>query len=342
LERLQAMNPRFSIVIPAYNRPRELARALRSCLRQSFAAFEVLVVDDGSEEDIEAVIRQVNDSRIRYFHQSNQGAAAARNRGIQLAAGAYIAFLDSDDAFLHHKLAVMAHSLERYPDHAFCSTLFVDRGVGKLWIKPTNLFDDDDDIFEYLFMKQGWFQTSTMVLPAKTCKRFAFDESLAYGQDTQFAIDLWLQGVRFIMLKDPLVLYDDRRSAIRLSQQANVDAAGIGPYQPYLDSIERLRPHMPARAYYAWRAKTRARLVVSDAPGEALRYIWTGYRAGALTGGRTIRQLIQVFMPRLYWRLSTTVVRGSGIAPPPALRELMSLGTDDPLTSCARDDQFPA
>jgi len=318
------MQPTFSIVIPAYNRPRELARALHSCIRQSCTDFEVIVVDDGSHENLEVVRKEIGDCRIRYVRQDKQGGAAARNRGIQLASGAYITFLDSDDAFLQHKLARMAQHLERRRDCVFCSTLFVDRGVGKLWIKPTTLFREGDDIFEYLFIKRGWIQTSTMVLPANLCKRFTFDESLAYGQDTRFAIDLWQHGVNLVMLEEPLVLYNDRRSAIRISQGANVDATGIGPYQPYLDSIERLRPRMPAKAYYAWRAKSRARLVVSEAPGEAFRYILTAYRAGALTATQSVRLLIQVFMPRLYWRLSTAMVWWSGLEPPSEVRELMS------------------
>ncbi len=99
--------PEVSVVIPTYNRALYIDRALRSVLAQTYTDLEVIVVDDGSTDDTPGRVQALAqaDSRIRYVrHETNQGAQAARNTGIQAAQGNYIAFLDSDDEWLPHKL----------------------------------------------------------------------------------------------------------------------------------------------------------------------------------------------------------------------------------------------
>jgi glycosyltransferase involved in cell wall biosynthesis len=88
--------PFFSVVIPAYNRAELLRASLESALAQTFADFEVLVVDDGSTDDTGSVAAGYGE-RVRFFRQPNRGPGAARNLGISLARGEFIAFLDSDD-----------------------------------------------------------------------------------------------------------------------------------------------------------------------------------------------------------------------------------------------------
>ncbi len=104
--RLRFAPPEVSVVIPTYDRPQLLARALRSVLAQSFGDFEVLVIDDGPSEETAAVTAGCRDTRVRYLRQPrNRGVAAARNRGLREARGRYIAFLDDDDEWLPDKLA---------------------------------------------------------------------------------------------------------------------------------------------------------------------------------------------------------------------------------------------
>jgi len=106
--------PTISVVIPTFNRARMLKRAITSALGQTRQDIEVLVVDDGSTDETSAVVATFGDPRIRYFrHEQLQGACAARNTGIGAARGEYIAFLDSDDEWLPHKLAQQVDALER-------------------------------------------------------------------------------------------------------------------------------------------------------------------------------------------------------------------------------------
>jgi glycosyltransferase involved in cell wall biosynthesis len=102
--------PRFSVVIPTYNRAGYLANAVRSVRDQTWTAHEIIVVDDGSTDDtaqvVEGLIR--DGGSLRYLRQVNQGAAAARNCGIRAATGDWIALLDSDDMWLPGKLEAAA------------------------------------------------------------------------------------------------------------------------------------------------------------------------------------------------------------------------------------------
>ena len=100
-----ARPPRVSVVIPTYQRADTIAAALRSVLDQTVTDLEVLVVDDGSTDDTQAVVRAVGDDRITFLsHGSNQGGNAARATGIAAARGEYVAFLDADDLWYPTKV----------------------------------------------------------------------------------------------------------------------------------------------------------------------------------------------------------------------------------------------
>jgi glycosyltransferase involved in cell wall biosynthesis len=101
-----AVVPTVSVIIPTYNRSRTLGDAMASVLSQSWTDLELIVVDDGSVEDVEPIVLGFNDPRVRFFRRSkNGGAGAARNSGIEIARGQFIAFHDSDDLWLPGKLA---------------------------------------------------------------------------------------------------------------------------------------------------------------------------------------------------------------------------------------------
>jgi glycosyltransferase involved in cell wall biosynthesis len=101
----ETANPTVSVILPTHNRAHLLDRAIRSALDQSYKDFELIVIDDGSTDETEQVVRGFGDDRIVYLHhEENRGAAAARNTGLRAARGEYVAFLDSDGEWLPHKL----------------------------------------------------------------------------------------------------------------------------------------------------------------------------------------------------------------------------------------------
>jgi glycosyltransferase involved in cell wall biosynthesis len=128
------VNNSISVIIPTFNRADMLRRAIDSVLQQSLPPRELMIVDDGSSdatrELVTAIQQRTTDSggvaraapQVRYLYQSNSGVSAARNRGIRHASGEWLAFLDSDDAWLPRKLETQAKMLARFPGHRLCHT----------------------------------------------------------------------------------------------------------------------------------------------------------------------------------------------------------------------------
>jgi glycosyltransferase involved in cell wall biosynthesis len=116
-----------SVVIPVYNRSTELRRAVRSVLAQTYVDLELIVVDDASTDDIAGALEDVADPRLRLIRKPvNQGAASARNTGIQAATGHWVAFLDSDDEWLPNKLERQIGRLAGRPNGArICTSGYV-------------------------------------------------------------------------------------------------------------------------------------------------------------------------------------------------------------------------
>ncbi|MFO8039016.1 MAG: glycosyltransferase [Sodalinema sp.] len=111
---MSVVKPRVSMIILVYNGGRFLGEAIASVLAQTYTDWELIIVDDGSTEAIEPVIAPYG-SRLRYIRQENQGVAVARNRGLEVARGEFIAFLDQDDWFEPDKLGVQVAALQESP-----------------------------------------------------------------------------------------------------------------------------------------------------------------------------------------------------------------------------------
>ncbi len=113
--------PSVSVVIAAYNAERWIGETIRSVLTQDYPVAEVIVVDDGSTDATRDVVTAFG-SPVRYVYQENAGSAAARNAGIRLAQGTYIAFLDADDLWLPGKLSAQVACLQAHPECNWCYT----------------------------------------------------------------------------------------------------------------------------------------------------------------------------------------------------------------------------
>ncbi len=117
--------PAVSVIIPTYNRAPYIRDSIKSVLGQTCSDYEIIVVDDGSTDDTQiALLPWVDEGTIRYAYQDNQGVSTARNFGVRLAKGKYIAFLDSDDLFLPTKLEKQIAYLDANPDKAFVQSWY--------------------------------------------------------------------------------------------------------------------------------------------------------------------------------------------------------------------------
>jgi glycosyltransferase involved in cell wall biosynthesis len=119
--------PLISVVVTTYNRRDVLPRAIKSVLNQSFPAFEVIVVDDGSTGGIEEVVANFSDRRVSYEYQANAGPSAARNAGFRRSAGSYVTFLDDDDEVHPDWLECFAQVIEEHrPGMVCCGAVYLD------------------------------------------------------------------------------------------------------------------------------------------------------------------------------------------------------------------------
>lgn len=291
------MRPRFSIVIPCYNRASSVLPTLRSVQNQTFTDFECIIVDDGSAdgEVLERVVAEISDTRFRIIRRENGGGGAARNTGIEAAEGEWIAFLDSDDLFLPEKLAVYSDASATAQDNTVLySQNYVDRGVDKQWIRPNRAIKLGEDVGEYLFVKNCTIQTSTIAAPAALVRRVKFDPSLPKGQDLDFCIRLAAAGAEFRMISTPLSIWQDTTEIGRTSRHSGGDVLEAW--------LKRSAHLLTDRAIHGFRATVLAYHIASASRLTAFRYILLGTVKGGVPVPIALRQLLRVFLPRALYR----------------------------------------
>jgi glycosyltransferase involved in cell wall biosynthesis len=250
------MRPYFSVIIPVYNRASALDVAIRSVLAQSLQDFEIIVVDDGSQDDPQSVVRTIADPRIRFIRQDNQGGGAARNAGIDAARGRYIAPLDSDDLLLPHHLAAMQALLDGTVNTIGYARVRVDRGKGRVFLKPPRALAEGEHMATYLLCERGFVPTDTIVVERETAKRVRYDGNLRTAEDADFAIRLFLDGGKFKMAEEPGAVWKDVWDPGRTSAGRRCKRFG--------DWLEALKPVIPRKAYHGGRGWAYAKLVAAN------------------------------------------------------------------------------
>ena len=186
------MEPLVSVIIPTYNRAYCIENAVQSVLQQDYENMEILIVDDGSTDDTEAVIKGIEDERIHYYkNSSNKGAAATRNIGLALAQGKYIAFQDSDDEWLEGKLRQQVEVLE-HSDYGMVYSCFErEFPDGRVEKVPRDAIQPEAKqgyIYPYL-LAESFISTQTMLVRKEILEKLqGFDESLKSYEDYDLAI----------------------------------------------------------------------------------------------------------------------------------------------------------
>lgn len=306
--------PYFSIVISAYNRAFVLERTIRSCLEQTFPDFEIVIVDDGSEDDTASVVARIGDPRIVYERQQNAGASAARNRGGELARGLYVAFLDSDDAFLPGKLLAFHDAIERAGDEArgtvWYSPLYFYRGAGNRLRKPERAIFAGEPVGDYLFASDGMMQTSTLVLPKAMFLAVRFDTTLRNLEDLDLCMRLEAAGARFQMIPEAQVIWYDDNTEGRLSYTTTSE--NIRSW------LNLRRGRLSDKAYHGFLARYFVPVAIRQEPVTALRLLIAAVAHNSISLKRASSLAVKGVTPRFYGRLRDLLVsKGtSGAAPP--------------------------
>lgn len=187
--------PAISVVLPVHNRASVVGDAVRSVLAQQFHDFELIVIDDGSTDGTAETIGAFDDPRVRFIRlPENLGGNAARNKGIDVARAPLIAFLDSDDAYLPHKLGFTVRYFADRPEVDVLLDSFIklypDRDRAEIALRNPVL-DDNEQILGALFNRRLWKATPGIAVRREAAIRVGlFDESLRRRQDFDFILRL--------------------------------------------------------------------------------------------------------------------------------------------------------
>jgi glycosyltransferase involved in cell wall biosynthesis len=194
--------PGVSVVIPTYNRASLVGEAIQSVLDQSYRDFEVIVVDDGSNDETRAVVTALK-GPITYIYQDNRGRCVARNRGILQSSGRYVVFLDSDDMLLPDALRVQSVYLDTHPgvgivysDGYYCDE--AGRSLDRVSVSRPPL--RGSNMLETLVLDNVVIPPHSAMVRKSCLDRLGypfFDEGLSVGEDTEFWIRLAALGCVF-------------------------------------------------------------------------------------------------------------------------------------------------
>jgi glycosyltransferase involved in cell wall biosynthesis len=288
-----------SVVIPTYNRRDTVSRAIESVLAQTRPADEIIVVDDGSTDDSQSLLTERFGSQISYVRQENAGCPAARNRGIAMARGEWVALLDSDDTWLPSKLQVQLAVHETHPDLGWSATgavlvdatgTTVDSGPGltrgfplftAFDFEPEDFFAKDlnrdvirgseletpyfhGDFFNLLFFGNFIFPSSAIVRRRLFSLAGSFDASFRVAEETEFFHRLAAHADGAFLFS-PLIRYE-----VGGDESLTASTNTVPLIQNALESLERARHLRPdtgaewSESYRAGRATLLNRLAYAQ------------------------------------------------------------------------------
>lgn len=263
-----------SVILPTYNRAYVLRRAIDSVLAQTHSHLELIVVDDASSDDTQSLLATYRDPRLRVvLMEHNGGAAVARNRGLAIAQGQYIAFQDSDDEWRLEKLEKQLLHLRQHPEAAvsaagFLGLPFSMDSVGYWGLENLERNRDLMTLFRY---GNRLSTPSWVVRRSHLEKAGPFDEAMSTWEDWELSLRLDAAG-GFVMLDEPLHIAYDTRGSVKFNTSAYAEA---------LERVMRKFPHWVhdeprALSHHYWLMATWER--ASGRPRSARRYLHKALR----------------------------------------------------------------
>ena len=284
------VDPVVSVVLPVYNCPQYVGQAIESILAQTYADCELIVIDDGSQDETPDVLRRFKEPRIRIVTQANRGLAATLNRGIELARGRYIARQDQDDVSFPERLARQVAFLEAHPACALVGTWAEirreDDRTGRVHRHPS-----DNASLQFELLLNNPFVHSSVVI-----RKAALDRVGVYSTDTGRQppedYELWSRIARqFEVANIPEVLHAYREiegSMSRVGPSPFMDhlvticaenialAAGLEPSDPHVVNIAAIAHNadhrVQGRPDFVAMRNVLARAAAKVAPGQNERF----------------------------------------------------------------------
>ncbi|MGH1397372.1 MAG: glycosyltransferase [Trichormus sp.] len=212
---IQVKSSLISVIIPAYNCEKTIVETINSVLQQTYSHFELIVINDGSQDATLDIVSKIKDSRLRVFSFDNAGGNVSRNRGLHLAQGEFISFLDADDIWTSDKLDAQLEALEKNPNAhvAYSWTDYIDE-AGNFLLSGARI-TASGDVYEKLlinnFLENG---SNPLIRKEALIQLGGFDEALEAAQDW----DMWLRlAAKYSFVAVPVVQILYRVSSNSLS-----------------------------------------------------------------------------------------------------------------------------
>ncbi len=273
--------PLISVIIPVYNGEKTILETIESVLNQTFTDFELIVINDGSQDATWEIANRIKDARLKVFSYPNAGQAASRNRGFYQACGEYISFIDADDLWTPDKLEAQMKALQTNPQAAvaYSWTKCIDE-VGEFSRRGSHISVTGDVYAKLLLVDFVESGSNPLIRRQAFIKVGGFDESLPAAEDW----DLWLRlaaSYPFVAVSSPQILY--RQSAN--SWSANVLKQGAGSLQVIErafnqapESLQYLKPSSLANIYKGLTFKALEGYPKQQRGLTAARLLWQAVR----------------------------------------------------------------
>lgn len=202
-----ATAPLISVIIPTFNSEKTIRETIESVLAQSYANFELIIINSSSEDSTLEVINSIKDPRIKPFTYTHSGVSTNRNRGLTHAVGDFISFLDADDLWTIDKLEKQLKALQEHPDAKVAYSCVDSIDENSKYVRMSSCYTLSGDIYPTLLTGNFLVGCSNPMICSKAMKEVGgFDTSLTHAEDWDMFLKLAIR-YHFVAIPSPQVLY---------------------------------------------------------------------------------------------------------------------------------------
>ncbi|MBD2017639.1 glycosyltransferase [Microcoleus sp. FACHB-53] len=273
--------PTISVIVPAYNAERTILETITSVLNQTFSDFELIVINDGSTDKTLELLNTVEDLRLKIFSYENGGESVARNRGISLATGKFMAFLDADDLWTPDKLELQLAALQQHPEAGvvYSWAYYMDEKGESLQVDQPIFFEGN--VYAELLVRDFIVSGSNCMVRREAIESVGeFDPALPCAADW----DYWLRLAArwpFVVVPKPQILYritsNSASSKVEVMEKCNLIVIDRG-FQSAPPEIQSLKNQSLANTYRFSAHLYLMRVGTTAASQQAIQKLWMAIR----------------------------------------------------------------
>lgn len=238
-----------SVIIPVYNGEKFIAGAIQNVIDQQYNPLEIIIIDDGSTDQTANIVSQFN-NQVKYVYQNNSSPAAARNKGITIAKGDVIAFLDADDLWSKNKLSIQLNYLVNNPEFGIVQGLIQQ-------MKPSQFSEAESFVFENIHQPYNYINIGSAIYRKSVFEQVGlFDEKMTYGEDVDWFFRAWENGINKAVLKEVTLFYRKHQQSMTVGKKL-VEVGFIKIFKKHLDRCRQngtldyqIAPSMPSISEY--------------------------------------------------------------------------------------------